>query len=205
NALPTPKTMDNVRVECNKMQEMFDQSQELRAKTFEKGARERNFTFTINEAKRETKFVEVQQKRKEIFDEAEDSRESEFEEAQQRRESEFWANERKREDEFDKNEMERNDRARKAQENRGRQFQAIMSELLQECRDEEEGRLKELELLGEELITSREKGLPLNHEKFTRRVLGRGEWPLVKRDAYLNERLVENSESLLENSRIRRR
>ncbi|KAG6878866.1 hypothetical protein C0992_007071 [Termitomyces sp. T32_za158] len=182
-ALPIPKVTDNVESDMHKrqgrfvvsmkMQEMFECSQELRAQLFQKGAKERNYTFTINEAKREAEFGKIQQNRKELFDEAEDLRESEFERVQEQRELEFQANERKREDDFDKNEAERNDRARKAQETRAQQFQSMMSKLQQLCIYNEEGRLKELELLGEELIMCREQGTSLSCERFPQRLLYR--------------------------------
>ncbi|KAG6896305.1 hypothetical protein C0992_009171 [Termitomyces sp. T32_za158] len=167
-ALPVPKVADSDQrnmhkrqghlVDLKRMQEMFECSQELRDEAFQKGAKARNYTFTINEAKREAEFVNVQQKRKERFDEAEYSRESEFDKAQQQRESEFRANERKREDDFLKSEVERNDRASEERDERAQQFQSITSELQQRRIDNEEGRLKELELLGEELMSSREQG-----------------------------------------------
>ncbi|KAG6880087.1 hypothetical protein C0992_006361 [Termitomyces sp. T32_za158] len=167
-ALPTPKAKP-----CIVVLKIFEHSQELRAQTFQKGAKERHYTFTINEAKREAEFVKVQQKRKELFDKAEDLREYEFEKAQNQRRSEFRANERKREKDFDKNEAERNDRARKAQKTRAQDFQSIMSRLQQQFIHDEEERLKELELLGEELIMSREQAMPLSLEKFPRRSLNR--------------------------------
>ncbi|KAG6895948.1 hypothetical protein C0992_011377 [Termitomyces sp. T32_za158] len=181
-ALPIPKATHNVERDMHKrqaylvvlkrMHDMFERSQEVRAESFQKGAKERHYTFTINEAKREAEFVKVQQKRKELFDKAEDLRESEFEKAQKQREFDFQANERKREEDFDKNEAGRNDRAsqRKARETREQQFQSMMSKLQQECIYHEEGRLEELELLGKELIRSREQGLPLSREKFPRRI-----------------------------------
>ncbi|KAG6863795.1 hypothetical protein C0993_010343 [Termitomyces sp. T159_Od127] len=191
-ASPITEIPDSVEHNMNKqqgrfaiskrMQEIFDRSQERRAEAFRNGAKGRNYTFTIKEAKREAKFEKAQQKRKETFDEAELLRESRFEEAQQQRESEFEANERKREDDFNKNEVERNDQARKARESRAQQFQPIMLKLQQQCMDDEKDRMKDLELLGEELITSRERGLPLSHDKFPRRHLHRWLWPPVKRD-----------------------
>ncbi|KAG6870213.1 hypothetical protein C0992_000689, partial [Termitomyces sp. T32_za158] len=152
----------------------------LRAEAFQDGAKERNYTFTINEAKRWAEFVKVQQKRKERFDKAEDSRETEFEKAQRQRESEFQNNERKREDDFLKSEVERNDRAREEREERAQNFQWIMSKLQQRCIDNGEGRLKELELLAEELMTSREQGSTLNLRKLPRRSLDRSLWSVVR-------------------------
>ncbi|KAG6894371.1 hypothetical protein C0992_006413 [Termitomyces sp. T32_za158] len=188
--LPVPKFADNDQRNMHKrqghffdfkrMQEMFECSQQLRAEAFQQGVKERNYTFTINEAKREAEFVNVQQKRKELFDEAEDSRESEFDKAQQQRESEFQTNERKREDDFLKSEVERNDRASEERDKRAQQFQSIMWKLQQRCIYNEEGRLKELELLGEELMMSREQGLSLNLRKFPRRSLDYSLWLEVK-------------------------
>ncbi|KAG6874906.1 hypothetical protein C0992_006020 [Termitomyces sp. T32_za158] len=177
-ALPTPKVTNMPK---RKMQEMFESSQGLRAEAFQKGAEKREYTFAINEAKREAEFVKVQQKRKELFHEAEDTRDSEFRKAQQQRESEFQANEGKREDDFQKKEVERNDRAREEREKRTQEFQSTMSRLQQQFIDADEERLKELELLGEALFTSREQGQSLNLRKIPHRSFRRLAPPRARR------------------------
>ncbi|KAG6896304.1 hypothetical protein C0992_009170 [Termitomyces sp. T32_za158] len=203
-ALPVPKAADNDQrnmhihqgrfIDLKRVKEVFDCSQELRAGAFQRGAKERNDTFTINEARREAEFLKVQQKRKELFDEAEDSRETEFDKAQRQRESEFQTNEQKREDDFHKNEVKRNDIAREEQEDRAQLFQSIMSKLQQRCIDNEEERLKELELLEEELITFRKRGLSsLSLGKFPRESFGKpGQ---LKEVELLEEELITSGET----------
>ncbi|KAG6894828.1 hypothetical protein C0993_010650 [Termitomyces sp. T159_Od127] len=164
STLPIPKVTNRVEHnmhEATSMQRMFEQSQELRAEAFQKGAKDRDYMFTINEAKREAEFVKVQQKRQETFDEAEELRESGFEEAQRQYEAEFQVNEIKREDDFRKNEAERMDETRRAQEHREQVFQSIMTSLQQRCIDDIGRRLKEVENLGEELMMRREPGLKI--------------------------------------------
>ncbi|KAG6894562.1 hypothetical protein C0992_005591 [Termitomyces sp. T32_za158] len=203
-ALPVPKVADNEQrnmhkhqghfIDLKRVQEVFDCSQELRAGAFQRGAKERNYTFTINEARREAEFLKVQQKRKELFDEAEDLRETVFEKAQRQRESEFQTNERKREDDFHKNEVKRNDLAREEREDRVQLFQSIMSKLQQRCIDNEEERLTELELLEEELITFRKRGLSsLSLGKFPRESFGKpGQ---LKEVELLEEELITSGET----------
>ncbi|KAG6887108.1 hypothetical protein C0992_000672 [Termitomyces sp. T32_za158] len=204
-ALPVPKVADNDQRNMHKwqghfgnskrMQDMFESSQGLILEAFQRGAKERNYTYTINEAKRETEFVKAQQKRKERFDKAEDSRESEFDKAQQQRESEFQTNERKREDDFYRVEMRRNGQAREERDDRAQLFQSIMSKLQQRCIDNEEEQLKELELLGEELMTSREQGLSLNLEKLPHRSLDRSlRWKVQPMILERNARVTKNNQ-----------
>ncbi|KAG5719154.1 hypothetical protein E4T56_gene11850 [Termitomyces sp. T112] len=165
NALPIPhiavsaNSNTSQRIgEQRRMHREFEESQELRAKAFKKGANDRNRIHTTNEAKRGGEFMKAQQKHKEDFDEAEESRESEFQDAQECRESEFQANERKREEDSLRDEMERNAQARRAQEDREERFQSTMLTLQRNCVEANERRLEELEAWGQELLMSREPG-----------------------------------------------